>query len=155
MCLFKRVYRKALATPDLDDLSVITSAWIRFERCNGTMDQLKLCQEQCDERLVKQQMQNTYSGRNSFVTSKNAGAGGGGKAAQKRKIFDRPEKKFTKTENNVFEGKKKAQVRPNVNMGPPAAKQEKLNNSAEMHDTHQVDTKHDNTTIFMSNLSYR
>lgn len=149
------MYRKALSTPDLDDLSVITSAWIRFERCNGTLDQLKICQEQCDERLIEQQIQNTYSGRNSYV-GRNANSGA---KSQKRKTFDRPVKKFAaKTEN--IDGKKKPQDRSNVikntvNMGPPAAKREKLDNSAEIHDSYQVNTTNDDTTIFLSNLAYR
>lgn len=154
-----RVYRKALATPDLDDLSVITSAWIRFERCNGTLEQLKTCKKQCDDRLVRQQVQNTYS-RNSFETVPKS------KASLKRKTFDRPEKKFGKSDTDGAAAKKprgaggeraeRSVITKNSNsMGPPAEKREKLDNLADMHDAQQVDTTNDSVTIFISNLAYK
>lgn len=153
------MYRKALATPDLDDLSVITSAWIRFERCNGTLEQLKTCQKQCDDRLVRQQVQNTYS-RNSFESVPKSS----GKASLKRKTFDRPEKKFTKsdadgpvaTKKPRGAGAERSVITKNSNsMGPPAEKREKLDNLADMHDAQQVDTTNDSVTIFISNLAYK
>lgn len=167
-CLFRliscRVYRKALATPDLDDLSVITSAWIRFERCNGTLEQLKTCQKHCDDRLVRQQVQNTYS-RNSFESVPKSS----GKASLKRKTFDRPEKKFgkgdtdgpvsSKKQRGAAAGGERAErsvITKNSNsMGPPAEKREKLDNLADMHDAQQVDTTNDSVTIFISNLAYK
>lgn len=151
-----------MSTPDLDDLSVITSAWIRFERCNGTLEQLKTCQKQCDDRLVRQQVQNTYS-RNSFESVPKSV----GKASLKRKTFDRPEKKFGKSDTDAPVAAKKQRgaageraersvITKNTNsMGPPAEKREKLDNLADMHDAQQVDTTNDNVTIFISNLAYK
>lgn len=159
------MYRKGLATPDLDDLSVITSAWIRFERCNGTLEQLKTCKKQCDDRLVRQQVQNTYS-RNSFESVPKSS----GKASLKRKTFDRPEKKFGKSDTDgpvaakkqrgaASSGGERAErsviTRNSISMGPPAEKREKLDSLADMHDAQQVDTTNDNVTIFISNLAYK
>jgi hypothetical protein len=41
-----------MSTPDLDDPKTLVGAWICFERCFGTLEQLKYCQEQCQSVLL-------------------------------------------------------------------------------------------------------
>ena len=148
-----RVYRKALATPDLDDLSVITSAWIRFERCNGTLDQLKSCQEQCSERLVKQQLQNSYDRSHSAGKRTT-------KAPLKRKI-PKSNNEDDKRQNSKVEKREKPEKKSfnqtkasskSNDVGSPPRKREKME---DIYDHQEIDTSKDDVTIFLSNLSYK
>lgn len=59
---FCRVYRKAIGIAGIDDIHTMISAWTRLERCYGTLDQLKSCQEHCQSALK------SHSG--GFKTSK-------------------------------------------------------------------------------------
>lgn len=71
----------------MDNIYVIVSAWTRFERCYGTLDQLKLCQEKCKERLELEvpaqisSVPNENSTNNLSIGDRNKGI--------KRKHFDR------------------------------------------------------------------
>jgi squamous cell carcinoma antigen recognized by T-cells 3 len=40
-----------MSTPDLDDPKTLAAAWICFERCFGTLEQLKSCQALCQSVL--------------------------------------------------------------------------------------------------------
>lgn len=51
--LARKLYKRALHTVELLDPETIAKAWIRFERVHGDIDQLKNCQEHCDEVLKK------------------------------------------------------------------------------------------------------
>lgn len=138
-----RVLRKALATPDLDDLSVISSAWIRFERCHGTLDQLKSCQEQCAARLYQEQVQNTHNLRDKLPKS------GKKPAAKRTATIDRPsqakrtkkyEDKSANAEASTGKKAKPLATEPLQDNPTPAA---------------AIDTANDHLTIFLSNLAYK
>lgn len=161
-----RILRKALAVPDLDDLSVISSAWVRFERCNGTLSQLKFAQHECEERLNKQQVYNTYTraGRTVQAADKTLA---GKKRDLKRRITDPTEPKFGKI-SDADVAPKKVDRRPPVksaasrnakhDMGPPKAKREKmdLTVTTSVHEERgEIDTANDDVTVFLSNLSYK
>lgn len=154
-----------MAIPDLDDLSVISSAWIRFERCNGTLSQLKFAQRECEERLNQQKVYNTFSraGRSVGVADK---AAAGRKRDLKRRLTEPAEKKFSRS--NESEAKKPQEKRipaktaqsrnskERKEIGPPSAKREKLDPAVELlHEQAEIDTTKDNVTVFLSNLSYK
>uniref|UniRef100_A0A2M4AE49 Putative rna-binding protein sart3 rrm superfamily n=1 Tax=Anopheles triannulatus TaxID=58253 RepID=A0A2M4AE49_9DIPT len=49
----RKLYRKAITTVGLDDPETLAAAWLRFERCNGTLEQLVSCQELCNATIEK------------------------------------------------------------------------------------------------------
>uniref|UniRef100_A0A182NDX2 RRM domain-containing protein n=1 Tax=Anopheles dirus TaxID=7168 RepID=A0A182NDX2_9DIPT len=49
----RKLYRKSLKSAGLDDPETLAAAWLRFERCNGTLDQLINCQEFCNEIIAE------------------------------------------------------------------------------------------------------
>ncbi|KFB51959.1 AGAP002959-PA-like protein [Anopheles sinensis] len=49
----RKLYRKSITTAGLDDPETLAAAWLRFERCNGTLDQLMSCQELCNATIEK------------------------------------------------------------------------------------------------------
>lgn len=162
---FFRILRKALAVPDLDDLSVISSAWVRFERCNGTLSQLKFAQRECEERLNQQKVYNTYSRAGRSVTAADKAATGK-KRDLKRRLTEPAEKKFARAADSDVKNKNPERRVPTKtaiprnqkeDMGPPTAKREKLDPAVELHDEMQseIDTTKDNVTVFLSNLSYK
>jgi squamous cell carcinoma antigen recognized by T-cells 3 len=54
------IFKHALSIYELNDLPTIVSAWIRFERCNGTLEHVKHCQEICDRAMY--QMRKKFHG---------------------------------------------------------------------------------------------
>ncbi|XP_035894910.1 squamous cell carcinoma antigen recognized by T-cells 3 [Anopheles stephensi] len=49
----RKLYKKAITCAGLDDPETLAAAWLRFERCNGTLDQLISCQELCNATIEK------------------------------------------------------------------------------------------------------
>uniref|UniRef100_A0A182M2X6 RRM domain-containing protein n=1 Tax=Anopheles culicifacies TaxID=139723 RepID=A0A182M2X6_9DIPT len=49
----RKLYRKSINCAGLDDPETLAAAWLRFERCNGTLDQLISCQELCNATIEK------------------------------------------------------------------------------------------------------
>uniref|UniRef100_A0A182VYK3 RRM domain-containing protein n=1 Tax=Anopheles minimus TaxID=112268 RepID=A0A182VYK3_9DIPT len=49
----RKLYRKSINCAGLDDPETLAAAWLRFERCNGTLDQLITCQELCNATIEK------------------------------------------------------------------------------------------------------
>jgi len=43
----RKIYKKGVSSPNLDDLENVASSWIQFERCYGSIKQLKAAQEFC------------------------------------------------------------------------------------------------------------
>ncbi|XP_058817260.1 nuclear RNA-binding protein sart-3-like [Topomyia yanbarensis] len=43
----RKVYKKAISSVALNDPETLAAAWMRFERCNGSLEQLTACQEIC------------------------------------------------------------------------------------------------------------
>lgn len=169
----------------MDNIYVIASAWIRFERCYGTLDQLKLCQEKCKERLEEQEPEhpaasipNENSANNLSLGDRNKGikrkhfdrgrgrGGGGGASSAGVNRFSAKNRNddnggvSVKSSNNEWSKKivnntKKSKVDQKRNDSPPPNKRPRLENVAEIHDTQMIDTSKDNVTIFLSNLDYK
>ncbi|EAU77058.3 AGAP002959-PA [Anopheles gambiae str. PEST] len=49
----RKLYRKSITTAGLDDPETLAAAWLRFERCNGSLEQLISCQELCNATIEK------------------------------------------------------------------------------------------------------
>lgn len=45
----RKVYKKAISSTTLNDPTTLVSTYIRFERLHGTLDQLKYCQNHCNQ----------------------------------------------------------------------------------------------------------
>lgn len=150
---FCRVLRKALATPDLDDLSVISSAWIRFERCHGTLDQLKSCQEQCLARLYQEQVQNTHKKRDKLPKSASAG---GGKKRSAANTDRRPDHHLQPKRQKKEEASKPKSVVEHAAKKVPLPATEAVKTEEPLREAPAaIDTANDHLTIFLSNLAYK
>lgn len=55
------VYKRALKIHELNDLPTLASCWIRFERCYGSLDHLRFCQEICNKALIQNRKKNPIS----------------------------------------------------------------------------------------------
>lgn len=53
----RKLFKKALFSPGLDNPLTIASAWIRFERCNGSLKQLNSSQEHVDKFMASYMVQ--------------------------------------------------------------------------------------------------
>lgn len=176
MCLQspRRIFRKALAVHDMDDLDCIMSAWVRFERCNGTLDQLKFAQRQCDQQRQKafdghKRGQKRTNGGSTAPTS--AGAGGKRGDLKRRAPTEKPAAEQHSTKAGAKKHAAKRADSPN-SMGPPAAKRDRPQQplaagagakaeeassapvGADDEQQQHIDTTNDDVTIFLSNLSY-
>lgn len=119
---------------DLDNPSVITSAWERFERCNGNIKTLNICLKECS--FFKQKIQfnsslNKTAAKSSSSTSK----------ATKRKL-PAPE-----TDSPTKQPKLKTDLQTNK---PSATKE----SSFKEHENQEIDLAQDHLRIFLSNLDY-
>lgn len=136
--LARRLYKRALHTTELLDPETIANSWIRFERVHGDGDQLKNCQEHCDEVLKnfykmwkeqEEKMEKTKEKKEQRST------GGGPKKDLKRKPQDK-----VKTS------------------APPAQKKQKIEKmdvgSASETPVQQPNTENDHLKVFVSNLDY-
>ncbi|KAG5672721.1 hypothetical protein PVAND_002822 [Polypedilum vanderplanki] len=54
----RSILKRAIKINDLNDVVSLISYWNRFERCNGTLEQLKDCQKVCDKTLQQYQKRN-------------------------------------------------------------------------------------------------
>lgn len=52
MEICRTIFRRAAGNRELDNLEVLVSAWMRFERLHGNIDQLKECQDKCDKLMM-------------------------------------------------------------------------------------------------------
>lgn len=162
-----RIYRKAIGIADIDDIHTMISAWTRLERCYGTLDQLKSCQEQCQAALFaynarikaskfpKKKSNSTPSTKQPSKDknvkgktegSKNVGksnAGGGksdDKNARAKHVNANVSRKHKLTDDHPASETKRPKFEPNANAGThlhPVASSEK-----------------DAVTVFISNLPY-
>lgn len=164
-CIRHRVFRKAIAVQSMDNMYVIASAWTRFERCYGTLEQLKMCQEKCAERLSTEDRQtfgtnasSSYGDqRNKGVKRKYVDRGHGAAVdrQQKRQTARDGDRSLSPRKNEHVLASKKSNRMAKVVEQPPPNKRARLENIAEIHDVQMVDTVKDNVTIFLSNLDYK
>ncbi|XP_053949499.1 squamous cell carcinoma antigen recognized by T-cells 3 [Anastrepha ludens] len=146
----RKLYRKALHSPGLDNPSVIAAAWERFERCNGTTKTLNNCTKECTEFLIQYHAQMSQFKTDTATSMK-------GNKATKRKTtaateFAVPEKK-TRTEE------KKQDMQPSGSGGGggigglPGPKRLESATFKE-HENQEIDLTKDHLRIFLSNLDY-
>lgn len=162
---FFRVFRKAIAVQAMDNIYVIASAWKRFERCYGTLEQLKICQEKCAERLATEEPPpggenaTAYGGdlqRNKGVKRKYVDRGHGAAVDRLRRPTGADgNRSGSPRKNEQFQTSKISNRKAKVVEQPPPNKRARLENVAEIHDVQMVDTAKDNVTIFLSNLDYK
>lgn len=162
----RKVYRKAIASPEIDNVEVIASAWTRFERCNGTLEQLKACQVYC----AQYQHQSAYKkpwnsnkkisqpkGKNPFNKDggKKSNAGDKGKRGKdtrptadgdKDAVFVIKKHKRDDTDTPV------PQKRQKLSSG--SARNTQSGNFAPQNTDPTSDPAKDNVTVFLSNLSF-
>lgn len=153
-----RVYRKAIASPTIDDPYTIASAWLRFERCNGSLDQVASCQQQIKNFLKVYEFNQKSVTLKDKIKSKASKRkieddGDGDKIELKNEQDPNPFKKpFPKADSSsraaYSEGESKAKNvkrEKNVNFDP----------SSNDHEHLEIDTSKDNLRIFLSNLDYK
>ena len=120
------IFKNAMKTFELNDLSTIVSAWIRFERCNGSLDHVRHCQEFCDRTM--KQMRKKFHGAKRKVDDKKDG---------KRKADD---------DYNPHQQKKAKETKEEF---------QKLAISKPMkEENNEIDPSKDNVRVFFSNLDY-
>lgn len=160
----RKVFRKAVSSPEIDDLDVVISAWTRFERCNGTVDQLKACQEQCN--LIKSKADYAARSRNQFERKRKF------PLKEERKPFSRDSNKNRAPNNREKKSKpaatsdtetvlyiKKHKAEDSIN-NDISQKRQKLDSKPYVNDQnpnsgeHAIDPAKDHVTVFLSNLSY-
>lgn len=157
----RKVYRKAIVVAEIDNVSVIASAWTRFERCNGTLDQLKVCQEQCSLYQTQAQAahkiswnnnsnkKNVAFGKEGGRQSNDAAKGKHGKDWKAAPKGDK-EKVFLIKKNKVDDSdaavpQKRQKLSANIGISSSATPQTSESAS---------DPSKDNVTVFLSNLSF-
>jgi squamous cell carcinoma antigen recognized by T-cells 3 len=120
------IYKHALNTYELNDLPTIVSAWIRFERCNGSLDHVRHCQETCDKAM--HQMRKKFHGAKRKVEVKKDG---------KRKAED---------DHHPHQQKKAKETKEEfqkLSISKPAREE-----------NGEIDPSKDNVRVFFSNLDY-
>lgn len=167
----RKVFRKAVASPELDDLEVIVAAWIRFERCNGTLDQLKACQEQCAQ--IQSRARRSFGNNKQTFVKKNNFPQKDGKnpfnkdATKKAPPTARDKKRKQPATSSTDENETVLIIRKHKNDAPEGdvpQKRQKMDRpsgsandhkkeTAGNHESHSDPSK-DNVTVFLSNLSY-
>ncbi|XP_011180014.2 squamous cell carcinoma antigen recognized by T-cells 3 isoform X1 [Zeugodacus cucurbitae] len=149
----RKLYRKALHSPGLDDPMVIVSAWERFERCNGTSKTLTNCIKECAEFKTQ------YRTENSPIKTDSTAANKANRGSKRKNIaateFTAPEKK-AKSETL------KKVVKPTgkgggggggVSTDVPGPKRMETGTFKE-HENQEIDLTKDHLRIFLSNLDY-
>lgn len=159
--LARRLYKRALHTTELLDPETIANAWIRFERVHGDGDQLKNCQEHCEEvlkkfyALWKEQEEKTGPQETRGNTrERGQSAAGPGKRDLKRK----PEQ-HGKGERAPMHKKQKMEVVKGRAKGPPppgAPNTSKAGGEggSSVEKVQQPNTENDHLKVFVSNLDY-
>ncbi|XP_058825092.1 squamous cell carcinoma antigen recognized by T-cells 3 [Topomyia yanbarensis] len=152
----RKVYKKAIGSVALNDPETLAAAWMRFERCNGSLEQLTACQEICTATV-----QAYYRTLNQQRTPK-------GRRSDPKKDLEpkEPNKKKplkrTIDESNSSENKDDHFKKPTVPIGPLPRK--KSDSSIEENTkrirleepvvSKEKDTANDSRRLFFSNLSF-
>ncbi|XP_058449603.1 squamous cell carcinoma antigen recognized by T-cells 3 [Malaya genurostris] len=152
----RKLYRKAIGSVALNDPETLAAAWMRFERCNGTLEQLTVCQEICTATV-----QAYYRTLNQSRTAK------GRRSDPKKEPTEPSKKKPTKRsldddDDDAGESKEGHFKKPKTPIGPSLPK--KVDSSLEENTKRirleeppagkEKDTFNDNRRLFFSNLSF-
>ncbi|XP_012154963.1 squamous cell carcinoma antigen recognized by T-cells 3 isoform X2 [Ceratitis capitata] len=145
----RKLYRKALHSPGLDNALVIVSAWERFERCNGTPKTLSNCTKECAEFLSQHRTEkSTFKSDTNVIPKSNKGT----------------KRKATVATDSAVPGKKlKAELlkkdahpsgKDGVGIGD-VPKSKRVESAAfKEHENQEIDLAKDHLRIFLSNLDY-
>ncbi|XP_061387180.1 squamous cell carcinoma antigen recognized by T-cells 3 [Musca vetustissima] len=140
----RRLFSKALNTPGLDNPLVITSAWERFERCNGNVKTLNNCLKECN--TFKQQ----YSVQASTTFAQQKSQKSSTKTATKRKSNNQTESTSAPpSKQTKFGDEQPAPTTSQSKVGD--AKKEA---TFKEHENQEIDLSKDHLRIFLSNLDY-
>jgi squamous cell carcinoma antigen recognized by T-cells 3 len=126
----RQIFKRASKIHELNDMPTLASAWVRFERCFGSLDHLKFCQDVCDKILHQYRK----------------------KAQFKRKPEPKKDGK-RKAEDDTPQHNKKAKESTSVNK----EEFQKLSISKipeEQTEKAEIDPSKDNVRVFFSNLDY-
>ena len=124
------IFKRALKTPDLNDLSTMASAWIRFERCHGTLAHLRYCQDTC-EKMLHHHRKKSFGGKRKPD----------GKKDGKRKADDEGPQKSKKAKEATSLNKEEFQKLA-------------ISKSKEEVEKPEIDPSKDSVRVFFSNLDY-
>lgn len=145
----RKVYRKAIGAVGLNDPETLAAAWMRFERCNGSLDQLTNCQEHCMSMIqayYKSLEQQRYQkGRR---TESDQGE------SSKKKNLKRPHDK-----PQSFNEEETLKKQSNSTIGTPITKKrdtslEDTTKRIRLDEPKPVDTSSDTKRLFFSNLCF-
>ncbi|XP_011290668.1 squamous cell carcinoma antigen recognized by T-cells 3 isoform X2 [Musca domestica] len=136
----RRLFSKALNTPGIDNPLVITSAWERFERCNGNVKTLNNCLKECNKFKQEYAVQLTnFSQQKSQIST--------AKATTKRKSNTQSETAAPPSKQAKVAEEQQQPSKPQV---PPAKKEATFKE----HENQEIDLSKDHLRIFLSNLDY-
>ncbi|XP_055547110.1 squamous cell carcinoma antigen recognized by T-cells 3 [Wyeomyia smithii] len=149
----RKLYRKAIGSVGLNDPETLAAAWMRFERCYGSLEQLASCQEICTATVQAYykslNMQRTPKGRRSDPKKEQEPKEGSSKTKPnlKRPLND---------QSSDADFKK-----PNIPIGPepPKKSESSLEENTkrirlEEPPAKEIDTSSDSRRLFFSNLSF-
>lgn len=126
------IFKRALKVHELNDLPAMASAWIRFERCNGTLEHLRYCQEVCD-KMLQQLRKKFHSAKRKPQDVKKDG---------KRKAEGEHPPQHKRAKEDVTTVKKEEFQKLSISKQKDEA------------DNGEIDPSKDNVRVFFSNLSY-
>ncbi|KAI8128238.1 Squamous cell carcinoma antigen recognized by T-cells 3 [Lucilia cuprina] len=131
----RKLFSKALHSPDLDNPLVIASAWERFERCNGSIKTLNKCVKECSYLKQKYLLNNSFN-----------------KPAKTTNTSSKPTKrKLNAPENDSLPKQPKLQKPETTNHKVITESKE---SQFKEHENQEIDLTKDHLRIFLSNLDY-
>ncbi|XP_036318708.1 squamous cell carcinoma antigen recognized by T-cells 3 [Rhagoletis pomonella] len=146
----RKLYRKALHSPALDNPSVIAAAWERFERCNGTTKTLSNCKKECVDFLTQYRTQMNQF-KSDSVTSVKGNKGTKRKSAASIEL-PVPDKK-TKSQTTEKDMQPSGSGGGGGSGDWPGSKRLESTTFKE-HENQAIDLAKDHLRIFLSNLDY-
>ncbi|XP_062533562.1 squamous cell carcinoma antigen recognized by T-cells 3-like [Armigeres subalbatus] len=147
----RKVYRKAIGAVGLNDPETLAAAWMRFERCNGSLEQLASCQELCMATIQAYYKtlshQRLPKGRRSDQR-KDSDPNDSPKKKNLKRLFDEQ----APTDKATFK-------KPNIPVGPAVPKKtestlEETAKRIRLDEPKSADTTNDGKRLFFSNLSF-
>lgn len=130
------IFKRAMKVQDLNDLPSVSSSWIRFERCYGTLEHLKYCQDVCEKALSYHRKRSQNLKRKEKDTKKDIKR----KADDEEQPNPQPTKK---SKESVTVDKAEFQK---LSITKPKVTEESGNGD--------IDTSKDNRRVFLSNLDF-
>ncbi|XP_055612844.1 squamous cell carcinoma antigen recognized by T-cells 3 [Uranotaenia lowii] len=150
----RKLFRKAINSVDLNDPETLAAAWMRFERCNGSLEQLTSCQEICLSTIQAyykslNYQQRALKGRKSDP-KKETDADESSKKKNLKRVHDQqcPVEK----REDVFK-------KPSVQVGPAISRPkettlEETTKRIKLEETTTEESTSDSNRVFFSNLSF-